>query len=163
EALEILEPLGPTKHLASCLRSLAIAHYFVRDFNAARPLIAQSEAVARSLGDGRGIATAQIAGAELEFAAGAVEEAIARAKNMLAGDHYNPRQLALALGNLTSYLLAAGRTLEAKSTALDGLKQARALDWHAAVVRIIEHLALVAAIGGTMEDASRLLGYGVAF
>jgi predicted ATPase/DNA-binding winged helix-turn-helix (wHTH) protein len=163
EALEILKPLGPAKPLGSCLRSLAIAHYFMRDFDAARPLIAESGAVARRLGDGRGIATAQIAAAELEFATGAVDEAAAQVKDMLAGDHYNRRQLTLGLGNLTAYLLAAGDTAEAKATALKGLREACALDWHAAVVRVIEHLALVAAREGKPKIAARLLGYGVAF
>ncbi|MGC1577806.1 MAG: winged helix-turn-helix domain-containing protein [Beijerinckiaceae bacterium] len=163
EALEVLKPLGPTKHLASCLRSLAIARYFMRDFGAARPLIAESEAVARSLGDSRGVAAAQIAAAELDFAAGDLDEAIAQVKSMLAGDHYSRRQLTLGLGNLAAYLLAAGQTPEAKATALESLKEAGALDWHAGVVRAIEHLALVAALGGKTKIAARLLGFGVAF
>jgi predicted ATPase/class 3 adenylate cyclase len=124
EALELLRPLGPSKHLASCLRSLAVARYFVRDFAAARPLIAQSESVARFIGDGPGIAAVQIAAAELEFAGDAVEEAITQARAMLAGHHYNRRQLSLCLGNLASYLLAAGRTSEARTVAFDGLKEA---------------------------------------
>lgn len=163
EALETLKPLGPTKHLASCLRSLAIARYLMREFAAARALIAESEAVARRLGDGRGIATAQIGAAELEFAAGSVDAAIAQVKGMLAGNYHNRRQLALALGNLTSYLLAAGCPSEAKSTAFEALRQARALSWPAAIVRIIEHVALLAALGGDAESAAKLLGYGVAF
>jgi hypothetical protein len=92
-----------------------------------------------------------------------VTDAIAQMKTMLSGDHYNRRQLTLGLGNLTSYLLAAERTAEAKTTALQGLREARALDWRAAVVRIVEHLALVAALKGKMKTAARLLGYGVAF
>ena len=163
EAMAVLKPLGPTKHLASCLRSLAVAHYFMRNFAAARPLIAESEAVARSLGDGRGIATAQIASAEHAFAAGAVDDAIAEAETMLAGDHYNRRQRTLALGNLAAYLLAADRVSEAKAVALEGLREARALDWRAAVVRVVEHLALAAALSGAPESAARLMGYGVAF
>jgi hypothetical protein len=163
EALEALRPLGATKHLASCLRSLAVARYFKKDFEAARHLIAESEAVARSIGDGRGIAAVQIAAAELEFAGGAVDEAIAQVQSMLDGAHHNRRQLTLGLGNLASYLLAAGRTSEARATALEGLKEARALGWHAAVVRVLEHLALVAALGGKAKLAAGLLGYGIAF
>jgi hypothetical protein len=133
------------------------------DFAGARPLVAESEAVARRIGDGRGVAAAQIAAAELEFAAGAVEEAVAQAKDMLAGGHYNRRQLTLVLGNLAAYLLAADRVAEAKSIALEGLKEARALSWRAAIVRVAEHLALVAALEGKKQIAARLLGYGVAF
>ena len=43
EALRVLAPAGPTKPLAGCLRSLAIAHYFDRDFETAR-------GVARAIG-----------------------------------------------------------------------------------------------------------------
>jgi predicted ATPase len=163
ESLAALKPLGPTKHLASCMRSLAVARYFTMDFSAARSLVTESEAVARRLGDGRGVAAAQIAAAELEFAAGATDEAITQAKTMLAGDHPNRRQMTLGLGNLASYLLAAGRTLEAKTVALEGLKEARALLWRAAIVRIVEHIALIAALDGKVQIAARLLGYGVAF
>jgi hypothetical protein len=60
-------------------------------------------------------------------------------------------------------LLAAGRIGEAKLEALIGLKEARALGWRAAVVRIVEHLALIGALSGELEAAARLLGYGVAF
>jgi len=163
EAMAVLQPLGPTKHLASCLRSLAVAHYFMRNFPVARPLIAESEAVARRLGDGRGMATAQIAAAEHAFAAGDVADAIRQVKSLLTGDHYNRRQRTLALGNLTAYLLAANRVADARATALEALQEARALDWRAAVVRVIEHLALIAALSGAREQAARLLGYTVAF
>ncbi len=163
EALQVLRPLGQSKHLASCLRSMAVAEYFVQDFAAARPLIAQSAAVARTLGDTRGVAAAQVASAELEFAAGAVDTAIEQIRAMIDSGHHNLRLLALGYGNLASYLLAAGRVGEAKLAALAGLREARALGWRAAVVRIVEHLSLVAILSGETEAAARLLGYGVAF
>jgi predicted ATPase/DNA-binding winged helix-turn-helix (wHTH) protein len=163
EALDVLKPLGASKHLTVCLRSFAITRYFMRDFDAARPLIAESEAVARNLGDRRGLAAAQIAAAELEFAAGRVDDAIDRTKVMLAGDHINRRQLTLGLGNLAAYLLAAGRVAEARAAALDGLKAACALDWGAAIVRVIEHLALVAALRRKPDIAASLAGFGAAF
>lgn len=163
EALDVLKPLGATKQLAICLRSFAITRYFMKDFDAARPLIAESEAIARSLGDRRGLAAAQIAAAELEFAAGCIEDAIIQIKLMLAGDHFNRRQLTLGLGNLAAYLLAADRVAEARAVARDGLKAACALDWSAAIARVIEHLALVAALSGKPEIAASLAGYGAAF
>ena len=42
-------------------------------------------------------------------------------------------------------------------------KEARALLWRAAIVRIVEHIALIAALDGKVQIAARLLGYGVAF
>jgi predicted ATPase/class 3 adenylate cyclase len=163
EALAVLRPLGPTKQLASCLRSLGVAQYFVANFEGARPLMAQSEAVANSIGDARGLAAVQIAAAELEFAAGNLERAIAVVKSMLDGSDRNRRQMVLGLTNLASYLLACGRTNEAEQAALEALTEASALGWHAAVIRALEHLALVTALGGNIELAARLLGHGVAF
>ncbi len=163
EGLQILRPLGQSKQLASCLRSLAVARYFVQDFAAARPLIAQSASVAQAVGDRRGLAAALVASAELEFAAGAVDKATEQIRAMIDSGHHNPRLLALGRGNLAAYLLAADRIGEAKLEALSGLREARALGWRAAVVRILEHLALVAALAGNREGAARLLGYTVAF
>jgi tetratricopeptide (TPR) repeat protein len=163
EALSVLQPLGPTKQLASCLRSLGVARYFVGDFEGARPLIAQSQAVAQSIGDARGLAAVQIASAELEFAAGNHQAATAIVKSMLAGGDRNRRQMVLGQTNLASYLLATGHTDEAERAALDALAEALALGWQAAVVRALEHLALVAALHGEIELGARLLGHGVAF
>ncbi len=163
EALEVLKPLGPTKQLASCLRSLGVAQYFVGDFDGARPLIAQSEMVAHGIGDARGLAAVQIASAELEFAAGNHERAISIARSMLDGSDRNRRQMVLGLTNLASYLLAAGQTGEAEQAAHNALAEALALGWRAAVIRALEHLALVAGLCGSMETAARLLGHGVAF
>jgi tetratricopeptide (TPR) repeat protein len=163
EALSVLRPLGPTKPLASCLRSLGVAQYFVGDFEGARPLIAQSEDVANSIGDSRGLAAVQIASAELEFAAGSHDRAIAIVKSMLGGGDRNRRQMVLGQTNLASYLLAAGHAGEADEAALAALNEARALGWQAAVVRALEHLALVAALRGEIELGARLLGHGVAF
>ena len=162
-AIATLRPLGATKLLASCLRSLAVAQYFRRDFGAARALVAESAATARRVGDGRGIVQAEIAAAELEFATGAVEAAIAVARGTLAGSQYNRRQLTLTLGNLAAYLLAADRVMEARAAALESLDVARALRWRPAVARAIEHLALVAALRGRLEPAAVLAGFAVAF
>ena len=163
EALAVLRPLGPTKQLASCLRSLGVAEYFVGDFDGARPLLAQSETVANGIGDRRGLAAVQIASAELEFAAGNHERAVAIAKAMLDGSDCNRRQRILGETNLTSYLLAAGRNGEAEQAAHAALAEALPLGWQAAMVRALEHLALVAALAGDVEMGARLLGHGVAF
>ncbi len=112
EALRVLAPAGPTKPLAGCLRSLAIARYFDRDFETARSLLGQSESTAKAVGDLRGVATVQIAAAELAFAAGSTDEAIADINAMLAGDHYTRRQMVLGLTNLAAYLLARDRLAE---------------------------------------------------
>lgn len=163
EALEVLKPHGSTKQLASCLRSRAVAAYFAADFEAARSLVSESGAVARAVGDIQGRANAQIALSELEFAEGNIDAAISQARGMINGGQYNRRQLTLALGNLTSYLLAADSLAEAKLTAFNGLHKARALGWTAAIVRIVEHMAVITALEGNPERAARLLGFTEAF
>ena len=163
EALRVLTPAGLTKLLAGCLRSLAIAHYFDRDFETARSLLGQSETTAKAVGDLRGVATVQIAAAELAFAAGSTEEAIAGINAMLAGDHYTRRQMVLGLTNLAAYLLASDRLAEAGLAARQALVDARALDWRAAIVRVVEHIGLIAALDDDAETAARMLGHTAAF
>ena len=163
EAAALLRPLGPTKQLASCLRSLAVSRYFTLDFDGARPLMAQSEAVARQVGDARGHAAVQIAASELEFAAGAPEAAVAATGAMLAQGDCSRRQRVLGSCNLASYLLALDRVDEARKTALASLSEAQSLGWKAAMVRAVEHLALAAALRGKPEAAARMLGYTTEF
>ncbi len=162
-ALDVLRPAGPSKPLASCLRSLAIAHYFTHDFAGARPLLRQSEAVANAVGDLRGAAAVQLAGAELAFAEGSTGEAIAITNAMLSSGKCNRRQKVLGLTNLAAYLLAADRVEDARLIARTALHEAIALDWRAAIVRLVEHLALVAALTDQTATAARMLGYSVAF
>lgn len=163
EALGILTSLGMSKQLASCLRSRAVAAYFEGQFDSARAMIAQSSIVARSLGDSQGLVNALIATAELEFAAGDIEAAIATVRQMIDNEHPNRRQLALGLGNLTAYLLAFNRHNEAKLTAFSGLHKARALGWPAAITRMVEHLAFIFALEGDFERSARLVGYSENF
>jgi predicted ATPase/DNA-binding SARP family transcriptional activator len=163
QAGRYLEPAGPTKQLADWYRSLAVSAYFTGDFVNARSWINRSLALAEDLDDTRGIVSAQIALAELELTAGNVEAAVLAGREVLEGGRANRRQVVLGLGNLTSYLLAADQVDEATAVARDALREARALGWPAAVVRILEHIALIAALSGKIELAARLMGFGTAF
>ncbi|CAN7198749.1 adenylate cyclase [Phyllobacterium sp. LjRoot231] len=163
EALAILRLLGHTKQLASCLRSAAVSAYFAGDFETARSMIKECVSVTKIVGDEHGLVNAMIALAELEFAAGDIGSAISIVRRTIDEGHCNRRQLTLCVGNLTSYLLSADRLVEAKLTAFNGLHKARALGWPAAIVRIIENMALIAGLGGDLERAARLLGYTEGF
>ena len=163
EALSILAPFGSSKPLARCLRSLAVARYFEHDFERARPLLAESKSVARLVGDQRGIAAVQIDAAELSFAASDPDRAVLEIGEMLSGRHASRRQVVLGLTNLAAYLLALDRFAEAHHAGLRALEEALALNWRAAVIRAVEHLALVAAVAGEHEAAAGLLGHCVAF
>ena len=163
EAFAVLSPLGPTKPLAGLLRSFAVARYLSEDFDGARVFIAQSEGVARTLGDDLGLVATQITAAELAFAAHEPEEAIAMIEILLAEGRGNRRQHVLAQGNLAGYRLALDRLDDAHSTALESLLGARSLLWPAAVTRAAEHIALVFALRGQIEMAAPILGFGDAF
>lgn len=163
DALAVLEPLGPSKPLANCLRSKGVAAYLGGDFAAARTMIGRSMAVCRSVGDSRGTASAQIALAELDFGAGEVDNAIDGIRFMLEGRDHNRRQATLGLANLASYLLAAGNVEQAAQAASESLREARALGWSAAIVRASEHLALVAVLSGDADLGARLLGFSNSF
>ena len=163
EALQVLRPGGATKLLAGCLRSLAIALYFDGRFDGARALLRRSETTARAVGDLRGVATVQIAAAELAFAAGDSEGAIAEIEVMLSGRHGNRRQRVLGQTNLTAYLIACDRIPEGRLSAMTALTEARGLSWRASVVRLVEHIALIAALTHETEIAARMLGHTEAF
>lgn len=163
DALKVLEPLGPTKPLASCLRSNGVAAYLGGDLAGSRTLIERSLAVCRSVGDTIGEAGAQIAMAELDFIAGEVRAAINGVRRMLSSSGHNRRQATLGLGNLASYLLADGDTEQGRLAAIESLREASALGWVGAIVRAGEHLALVAVLGGEAKIAAQLLGYAEAF
>ena len=163
-ALDVLRPAGPSKPLASCLRSLAIAHYFTHDFAGARPLLRQSEAVAKAVGDLRGAAAVQLAGAETRFRGRldrrghhhhqrhVVERHMQQAPEGARPDELGPPTCSPPIGSKTR-----GSSPERPCT------KAIALDWRAAVVRLIEHLALIAALFEQTATAARMLGYSVAF
>lgn len=163
DALKVLEPLGPNKPLAVCLRSKGVAAYLGGDIDAAQVLIGRSEAVCRSIGDSLGLASAQIALAEMDFIAGKIESAIKGIRSMLDGAGHNHRQATLGLSNLAAYLLASGNTGEAREAAGASLNMACALGWPAAIVRAGEHLALVGILNGTVEPAAQLAGFARAF
>ncbi|MFC5067930.1 ATP-binding protein [Flaviflagellibacter deserti] len=163
EAGELLEPIGPTKQLCDWLRSLAVGAYFDGDFDRARILIRQSLGLAQDIGDTHGTVNAQIALAELELVAGNPEQAVIVGRGVLEGNRANRRQIVLGLGNLTSYLLVTGRDDEAITVASDALREAQGLGWPAAVVRMVEHCALISCRLGDVETAARLIGFGDAF
>jgi predicted ATPase len=158
EAEQELRPLGATKMLAACLRSLAIAESFAGDDAAARIRLGQSLAMARAVGDIRAEVSTQIGLAEFEFSAGRAEVAIDIAEALLDEGRATLRQDTLIRGNLAAYLIASQRIAEARVQSLASLDGAQVLGWSSGIVRAIEYLALLAAMNGHGPRAARLLG-----
>lgn len=163
EAHEALRRHPPGKPLAACLRSMGLARSFAQDIAGARPLIEESMVIMRAIGDDRGMASVDITLAEIRYAMGEIDGAVRALRELIDSGRANRRQMTVALGNLTAYLLAQDRIDEARFALIEGLREARAVGHAASLARLVEHAALVAALSGDMTRAARLLGYGAAF
>ena len=163
EACALLRRRLPGKPLAACLRSMGLARSFVGDMAGARPLIEESMALMRAIGDERGMASGDITLAEIRYAMGEVDGAVKALRDLIDSGRANRRQMTVALGNMTAYLLAQNRIVEARFALIEGLREARAVGHAASLARLVEHAALIAALAGDLSRAARLLGYGAAF
>jgi predicted ATPase len=162
-AERVLRALPEGKPLASCLRSMGLARSFAQDIFGALPLIEQSMAIMRRIGDAHGIASAHITLAEIRYALGDIDDSIRIVRELLESGRQSRRQTTVALGNLAGYLLAQDRIDEARLAMIEGLRTARAVGHSASIARLVEHAALMSALTGEPRRAARLLGYGRAF
>lgn len=163
EAEQTLRPFGPTKMLAACFRSIAIATSFSGDDEAGRRWLGQSLATARAVGDVRAEVSTQVALAEFEFSAGRADVAIDIAEELLRDGRATLRQITLIRGNLAAYLISLDRLDEARAQVLASLESAQVLGWRSSIVRAVEYLALLAAVDGEGPRAARLLGHTAAY
>ncbi|MGV8838954.1 MAG: hypothetical protein ACWA6X_01480 [Bauldia sp.] len=159
EARDVLQRFGPTKQLSSCLRSLCAMRSFEADFDAARRYAMESESISRKIGDAIGVETNRINLAEIDFASGNREMAIARAKQVLRQATAGPRLLALCECNLSGYLICTDDLVAAEISAIKALRESRALLWGGQIAIALGNLALIRALGGDSEIGAQLLGY----
>jgi predicted ATPase len=165
QAHDLLRTTGATKHLASCLQTIGIRHLFGGDATAGREFIEAAVTMSRALGDSSGLRIILNSRAEVQFAMRDVEGAVATISEVIAEAlrHNDRRTLAHTRMNLAAYLLARGAIAEARVAALESLPDTRSLGLSYDVTTVIEHLAVVAAEMGQVEQAARLLGYAVAW
>lgn len=159
EAREILLQFGPTKQLASCLRSLGAMSAFERDFSEARRFTMEAESICRKIGDIIGVETNRINMAETDFASGDSATAIASAREILRRGAAGPRLLALCESNLSIYLICTNDLIGGEASAIKALKECRALAWAAQSAIAIGNLALIKALNGDCVTAAQLLGF----
>ncbi len=160
----LLRPAGPSKPLASCLRSLAIACITSRTTSWAPGRCSDNRRPWRRP-SGTCVAPLRCSSRPRNSLSRKVRPTrpstsptpCCRAANAIR------RQTVLGLTNLAAYLLAADRIEDARLIARNTLHEAIALDWRAAIVRLVEHLALVAVLTEQTANAARMLGYSVAF
>ncbi|MGH8181124.1 MAG: ATP-binding protein [Steroidobacteraceae bacterium] len=166
EARGQLSAAAHPKSLALCLTNLAIARTVAGEFEVARALLDESLAVGAHSKADFWVWRARIYKAEVEFAEGQLEEAIAQAREVVALSRAARRTglLGHALCNLAGYLIARGDLEEAGAALREGLPLAQESELDAVLLAGgLQHLAAIAARQNRLERAARLIGYARAF
>ncbi|MGA9943736.1 MAG: tetratricopeptide repeat protein [Candidatus Cybelea sp.] len=160
-ALAAMRTLGDKPGLAECLNVQAIIHLLRGDVAAARELYAQALAAHKALGNEAGAATVVGNLAELEFGDGQVERALGLASEALEirTGGKNATDLATRYLNITAYRIASGDVDGAREAAREGLRWARQAQYAVSSAVALQHLALLLALRGEVNDAARLIGY----
>jgi tetratricopeptide (TPR) repeat protein len=154
------------KSLALCLTNLAIARTVAGEFKVARALLDEALAVGADSRADFWVWRALIYQAEVAFAEGRLEEAIAGAREVvtLARAARRTGMLGHALCNLAGYLIAHGDLAEAGTALREGLPLAQESELDAVLLAGgLQHLAAIAARENRLERAAQLIGYAHAF
>ena len=166
EARGHLSTAAHPKSLTLCLTNLAIARTVAGEFEVARALLDESLAVGAHSKADFWVWRARIYKAEVEFAEGQLDEAIAQAREVVSLSRTARRTglLGHALCNLAGYLIARGDLAEAGVALREGLPLAQESELDAVLLAGgLQHLAAIAARQNRLERAARLIGYARAF
>lgn len=160
-ALAAMRTLGNKLGVADCLNVQAAIQQYCGDVAAARELYAQALAAYKALGNESSAAVVLGNLAELEFGEGQVEQAL-----RLAGDALeihsrgkNARLLASCYNNIAAYRIALGDVDGARESAREGLRWARQAQDGLRIAVALQHLALLGALRGEVNEAAQLIGY----
>jgi predicted ATPase/DNA-binding winged helix-turn-helix (wHTH) protein len=157
---------GQRKSYARCLTNLGIARIVAGQLDEAREHLDHALALGRAAGADFWVLRTLLYKAEVEFADGNVERAIAEMREVIALCRSMRRVglLGNALCNLAGYLVASGAIDEARTTLREGLPLA--LEGEIGSAQLAGGLQTFAAIaehGNRLECAARLIGYAHAF
>ena len=159
-ALATLRAYGDTR-IASHLSMLANIEWSRGDLRAARELHSQALVGFKALGDE--LRTAGVLGsmAELEFAAGDPKQALYFVNEALELAFLGKPSANVAIwrNNSAAYRIALGDLTGARESAHEGLRLARQVQQEMRVAIALQHLALLAGLGGDARRAAQLLGY----
>ena len=160
-ALAAMRALADKLGVADCLNVQAIIQRRCGDVAAARELYAQSLAAYKALGNEPGAALVLANLAELEFGDGRVEQAVCFAGEGLeiGARGKNVSSLAVSYLNIAAYLIALDDVDGAREAALEGLRLGRQAQHGLYIAIALQHLALLVALRGEVNDATRLIGY----
>jgi predicted ATPase len=161
QALAALRACGDTDNVAACLDAQATIERSRGDVRAARELYAQALAANKALGDESGTAIVLLNMAELDFADGHPEQAL-RAVGEALEIHVrgkNARSIAICHTNSAAYQIVLGDLGAARDSARGGLRVAQQVRNELSIAIALQHLALLAGLGGDARRAAQLLGY----
>ena len=160
-ALAAMHTLGNKRGVAGCLTQQATIQGTRGDVAAARDSFAQSLAAFKALGDEDGAASVLGNLAELEFADGQVEQALRLAGEALEITFRgkDASTLAVSYVNIAAYRIAATDLDGAREAACEGLRLARQWQRTLQIMIALQHLSLLLALRGEVDDAAHLIGY----
>jgi predicted ATPase/class 3 adenylate cyclase len=160
-ALAAMRTSGVKPGVADCLNTRAAIQWARGDVAAARELYTQALAAYKALGDEAGAAVVLGNLAELEFGDDQVEQAL-----RLAGEGLeihsrgkNASALASTYLNITAYRIALGDVDGAREAAREGLRLARQAQKGFSIAIALQHIALLLALRGEVNDAAGLVSY----
>jgi predicted ATPase/class 3 adenylate cyclase len=161
QALAAARASGDTASVANCLNTQAYIAQLRGGVPAARELYAQALAAFKALGNESGTAVVLGNMAELEFGDGHPEQALQAASEAL--EIYvrgkNAGDIAAGPTNSAAYRIALGDLSAARDSAREGLRVARQARVEQVIAIALQHLALLAGLGGNARRAAQLLGY----
>jgi predicted ATPase len=161
QALAAAHTCGDAWNVAKCLNNQAGIEISRGDVGVARDLYAQALAANKALSDESGIAGVLGNMAELEFSDRNSERALRLTNEaldiLLHGT--NAKNIAVCHVNITAYRIALGDLIGARDAARDGLRVARQGRHEQQIVIALQHLAVLAGLGGDARRGAQLLGY----
>ncbi|MBV8147621.1 MAG: tetratricopeptide repeat protein, partial [Candidatus Eremiobacteraeota bacterium] len=161
QALATARACGDKGNVAVCLNTQALIEWIRGDVRAGRELFAQALAAHKALGNESGTAVVLGNIAELEFADGHLEQALRSASEALEirlrGK--NATYIATSHINVAAYRIALGDLTRARESAREGLRVARQARNEQGIAVALQHLAVLAGLGGDVRRGAQLLGY----
>jgi non-specific serine/threonine protein kinase len=160
QALTTSRASGDALNVAGCLDTQAAIEWMRGDLRAARDLFAQALASFKALGAESGTAVVLQNMGELEFGDGHPEQALHAASEaleiVLRGK--NAKSIAIGYVNSAAYRIALGDLTGARDSAREGLRVARQGRAEQQIAVALQHLAVLAGLGGDARLGAQLLG-----
>ena len=163
EAYDTLPASGHNKSLCGLMNRLGILAAYMNDNMEARNHYTRALELARELKRFKIENTCLLNLAEIEFALGSVDRAVALVQDAIQGFRLLRHReiLAVALNNLTTYLIVQGNPSDARFVAREAFPLAR--ENGGMILRIfLEPWALLGALEGQYRQAARLFGFTTA-